>query len=182
MRHSSGRSLIPGKRVKLRKDVLRHVKIREWEFLEMEKEGVYVLTHPEKGYILEVSEADIDWSDFGETPGEKEELPFQERRKHRRISLKLPLEYMPPRRGTPFSGRTLEVSKTGLSVLLPIKLEAGDELGLKLLPGCSKEIEFSATVVHVDPLDGEEFRYGMRIVKISPPSGAIWGKLLSRKV
>ena len=54
-------SLKSGDPITLRKDALPHVKIRNWTFQKINKNGIILLNHKEKGYTLEVREEDIDW-------------------------------------------------------------------------------------------------------------------------
>lgn len=53
-------AIIPGAKVKLRKDALEYVGIREWEFCGINK-GMILLRHEEREYTLEVKPEEIDW-------------------------------------------------------------------------------------------------------------------------
>lgn len=56
--------LTPGEAIKLREDTLPYVRVRNWTFQEMEKNGVILLKYKPKGYVLEVTENDIDWEAY----------------------------------------------------------------------------------------------------------------------
>lgn len=52
----------PGKRLKLRDDVYRQIKEREWILNKIDSEGVHLL-HESRAYGLIVRMEDIDWSE-----------------------------------------------------------------------------------------------------------------------
>jgi hypothetical protein len=55
----------PGDPVKLRKDILPHIKVREWTFLGKSQDSIILITYKPKGRILKVvKEDDIDWDDY----------------------------------------------------------------------------------------------------------------------
>ncbi len=61
----SSKSPIPGDAVKLRKDVLPHVRVREWTVLGKENGRLILISYTPKGRALEVvKENDIDWEEY----------------------------------------------------------------------------------------------------------------------
>jgi hypothetical protein len=57
-------SIPPGNKVRLRDDVYQHVKIREWIFTGLEKDGTILLSYETHGYIWEAKVEDIDWEEY----------------------------------------------------------------------------------------------------------------------
>ncbi len=57
------KSLTKGDPIRLMKDALPLTKLRDWEFEEL-IEGKIFLFHPEKKYIVEFKESDIDWEHY----------------------------------------------------------------------------------------------------------------------
>lgn len=55
--------ITPGKRLRLRDNVYRQVKEREWILNKIDSDGVHLL-HESRAYGLIVKMEDIDWSDF----------------------------------------------------------------------------------------------------------------------
>lgn len=62
--HDHSKTITPGDPLRLRDGALPHVKIRNWEFQEINKNGVILVSHKSKGYTLEIREDDIDWDDY----------------------------------------------------------------------------------------------------------------------
>jgi hypothetical protein len=58
-------AIIPGEKVKLRRDMLEYVSIREWEFCGINK-GMILLKHEGGQYTLEVKPEEIDWKGEGQ--------------------------------------------------------------------------------------------------------------------
>ena len=57
------RLLQPGQRVRLREDAFKHVKTRDWNFAQIEKENEILLMHENGLYGLVVGISDIDWEE-----------------------------------------------------------------------------------------------------------------------
>ncbi len=58
-------SLTPGEELKLRENALKHVKTREWVFLERDdKDNSAVVTHKTGKFNMHVKEEDIDWEAY----------------------------------------------------------------------------------------------------------------------
>ncbi len=57
-------SIPPGEKVRLRDDVYRHLKIREWVFSGLEKDDTILLSYAIHGYIWEAKVNDIDWDEY----------------------------------------------------------------------------------------------------------------------
>jgi hypothetical protein len=57
-------SIPPGNKVRLQDDVYQHVKIREWIFTGLEKDGTILLSYETHGYIWEAKVEDIDWEEY----------------------------------------------------------------------------------------------------------------------
>jgi hypothetical protein len=55
--------ITPGKRLRLRDDVYRQIREREWILKKIDSEGVHLL-HESRAYGLIVRMEDIDWSEF----------------------------------------------------------------------------------------------------------------------
>jgi hypothetical protein len=101
-----------------------------------------------------------------------------ERRKNRRFSLDLPIEYCRVDSSGNRSGRALNASEGGLLAYLPERVEIGQYLRLRLFitPGLDLQtLEMVAQVAWVDmPLDQDredyrgDYRSGLKIVDISP--------------
>jgi hypothetical protein len=68
------KTITRGESLKLRDGALPHVKIRNWEFLEIDKNGIILLSHRGKGYTLEIKEDDIDWEDYQKNKEERGEV------------------------------------------------------------------------------------------------------------
>ena len=61
----ASRSPIPGDVVKLRKDVLPDVKVREWIVLGKDNGHIILINYRSKGHAVEVvKEDDIDWEGY----------------------------------------------------------------------------------------------------------------------
>ncbi len=61
----ASKSPIPGDAVRLRKDVLSHVRVREWTVLGKDNDRVILISYTPKGRALEVvKEDDIDWEEY----------------------------------------------------------------------------------------------------------------------
>ncbi len=59
------KSLTPGDELKLKEGVLKHVKTREWIFLEKEeKDDTAVVTHKSGKFYMHLKEEDIDWGQY----------------------------------------------------------------------------------------------------------------------
>jgi hypothetical protein len=61
----ASKSPIPGDAVKLRKDVLPDVKVREWIVLGKDNGHIILINYRPKGHAVEVvKEDDIDWEEY----------------------------------------------------------------------------------------------------------------------
>ena len=56
-------SIPPGKRLRLRRDVYRQLKEREWIFSKAVEDFIF-LNHPSENYGLVVGTEDIDWNEI----------------------------------------------------------------------------------------------------------------------
>ncbi len=63
MREIHQESLVIGESLSLRKDVLPQAKVREWLFVKIEGERIF-LEHKTMGYVWDTSVDDIDWEDY----------------------------------------------------------------------------------------------------------------------
>jgi hypothetical protein len=77
--HSILNHIPPGKRVRLREDVYKRVKQREWILDKIDSEGVHLL-HESKAYGLIVRAEDIDWSELEGEFVERNQPALSERR------------------------------------------------------------------------------------------------------
>lgn len=68
-------SIPPGKRLRLRNDVYRQIKQREWVLKKIDHEGVHLL-HESRAYGLIVKMEDIDWSEFEGKSGQRDRTLF----------------------------------------------------------------------------------------------------------
>jgi c-di-GMP-binding flagellar brake protein YcgR len=97
-----------------------------------------------------------------------------ERRKYRRFSVRLPIEYYRTDSPTDQSGQALDASEGGLQILFPEQMEIGQNLNLKLFFSSGSElntIETLAEVVWTNTQleEGEKhYRSGVRFINISP--------------
>jgi hypothetical protein len=101
-----------------------------------------------------------------------------ERRRHRRFSLDLPIEYSRVDSSVNGTGRAVNASEGGLLVYLPEQMEIGQSLRIKLFiaPDLDlRTLEMVAQVAWVDmPLEQDrgdyrgDYRSGLKIVDISP--------------
>ncbi len=155
------KSLAPGDLIRLRPEVLPHVKIRSWEFKCMEGNKI-LLYHKAKTYTLEVDKEEIDWEEYRRSKGEKRRCP--------RHSLKVPVKYFLADLKIGRPAFALDVSIDGISLDLPEKLGVGQTLRLNLLSPPRTPIEMTAQAVWINPppRKGDTYRSGMRIVKLSP--------------
>lgn len=61
----ASKSPIPGDLIKLRKDVLPNVRVREWIVLGKDNRRIILINYRPKGHALEVvKEDDIDWEEY----------------------------------------------------------------------------------------------------------------------
>ena len=97
-----------------------------------------------------------------------------ERRKHRRFTMRLPIEYYRAESSINQTGHALDASEGGLQILFPEQIGIGQNLKLKLFFSSDSElntIEMLVEVVWINTqLDEGEthYRSGVRIVNISP--------------
>ncbi len=58
-------SLHPGDELKLKEDVLKHVRTRAWVFLEQdEKDDTAVVSHKNGNFCMHVKAEEIDWDSY----------------------------------------------------------------------------------------------------------------------
>ena len=67
--------ITPGKRLRLRDDVYKQIKQREWILNRIDSEGVHLL-HESRAYGLIVRIEDVDWSDFHTKPSKGDRRSF----------------------------------------------------------------------------------------------------------
>ena len=97
-----------------------------------------------------------------------------ERRKYRRFSVRLPIEYYRVDSPTNQTAQTLDASEGGLQILFSEQMEIGQNLNLKLFFSSGSElntIEMLAEVVWMNTELSEgkkQYRSGVRFIKISP--------------
>lgn len=65
------KSIIPGEHVRLREDILRHVRPREWIFKRVEDDGTVLLVHESGGFGWNVKIDQIDWEAYQKQKNEK---------------------------------------------------------------------------------------------------------------
>jgi len=96
-----------------------------------------------------------------------------ERRRYRRFTMRLPIEYYRADSSTTQTGQALDASEGGLQILFPEQIEIGQNLKLKLFFSSDAElnaIEMLAEVVWMNTQmeQGEtHYRSGVRIVNIT---------------
>jgi c-di-GMP-binding flagellar brake protein YcgR len=96
-----------------------------------------------------------------------------ERRRYRRFTVKLPIEYY--RADSPMNqtGQTFDASEGGLQILFPERMEIGQALKLKLFFSSESQLNAIAMLVEVvwvnaDLAEGEKgYRSGVRFVDIA---------------
>ena len=96
-----------------------------------------------------------------------------ERRRYRRFTVKLPIEYY--RADSPMNqtGQTFDASEGGLQILFPERMEIGQALKLKLFFSSESQLNAIAMLVEVvwvnaDLAEGEKgYRSGVRFVEIA---------------
>ena len=96
-----------------------------------------------------------------------------ERRRYRRFTVKLPIEYY--RADSPMNqtGQTFDASEGGLQILFPDRMEIGQALKLKLFFSSESQLNAIAMLVEVvwvnaDLAEGEKgYRSGVRFVDIA---------------
>jgi c-di-GMP-binding flagellar brake protein YcgR len=97
-----------------------------------------------------------------------------ERRKYRRYSISLPIEYYRADSPVNQSGQTLDASEGGLQVLFPEQMDIGQQLKLKLFFSSEANlntIDMLVEVVWINTQlsEGEHhYRSGVRFINISP--------------
>jgi c-di-GMP-binding flagellar brake protein YcgR len=97
-----------------------------------------------------------------------------ERRRYRRFTIRLPIEYF--RADSPINqtGQALDASEGGLQILFPEQMEIGQNLKLKLFFSSDSElniIEMFIEVVWMNAQSDEgekQYRSGVRLISISP--------------
>jgi c-di-GMP-binding flagellar brake protein YcgR len=111
--------------------------------------------------------------------GEKEAKPrygiaIFERRRYRRFTIRLPIEYYRAHSPTNQTGQALDASEGGLQILFPEQMEIGQNLKLKLFFSSESKlnaIEMLVQVVWMNTQLGEgekHYRSGVRFINISP--------------
>lgn len=97
-----------------------------------------------------------------------------DRRRHRRFTVNLPIEYYRVDSPINQTGQALNASEGGLQILFPEKIEVGQNLKLSLFFSSDSEltiIQMVVEVVWVNTQLGEDekhFRSGVRVVDVSP--------------
>ncbi len=64
VRRSSLKYIVPGERLRLRDDFLRHVHPREWIFKRVERDGTILLLDESGGFGWSVKKDNIDWDAY----------------------------------------------------------------------------------------------------------------------
>lgn len=111
----------------------------------------------------------------------------EERRSHKRFNRDLEVEYSVRTRSHLKNGRTVNLSKGGLKLLLDEKLPKGAILGLKVrIPDNGWTIEAEAEVVWTNDADkkdpsGKRFFFsGIKFISIKEPAGMHLSEYLTR--
>ncbi len=97
-----------------------------------------------------------------------------ERRKYRRFTIRLPVEYYRADSAVSQTGQTLDTSEGGLQILFPEQMNIGQNLKLKLFFSAGPElnaIEMLAHVVWANSQLGEgesHYRAGVKFTNVSP--------------
>lgn len=95
----------------------------------------------------------------------------QERRKHPRFPIDLPIEYSRMEAPSPQTGRAVNVSEGGLLLSLPERVEIGQRLRIKLFPTPAPwdAMEMPGEVVWVESHGvKKQVRCGVRFFEVSP--------------
>ena len=102
----------------------------------------------------------------------------EERRSHKRFNKDLEVEYSVKKRPHLKNGRTVDLSKGGMKLLLDEKLPKGAIMGLKVyIPEKRRTIEVEAEVVWTNDADkkdpsGKRFFFsGLKFIAIKEPAG-----------
>jgi len=110
----------------------------------------------------------------------------EERRSHRRFDKDLEVEYGVRTRPHLNNGRTVDLSKAGMKLLLDEKLPKGAILGLKVrIPEKRQTIEVEAEVIWTSDADkkdstGKRFFFsGLKFISIKEPAGIHLSEYLS---
>jgi c-di-GMP-binding flagellar brake protein YcgR len=97
-----------------------------------------------------------------------------ERRRYRRFSIRLPIEYYRADSSINQNGQALDASEGGLQILFPEQMEIGQNLKVKLFFSSEfklNTIEMLVEVVWIETQLGEgekHYRSGVRFIDISP--------------
>jgi c-di-GMP-binding flagellar brake protein YcgR len=97
-----------------------------------------------------------------------------ERRRYRRFSIRLPIEYYQADPSINQNGQALDASEGGLQILFPEQMEIGQNLKVKLFFSSESKlntIEMLVEVVWIETQLGEgekHYRSGVRFINISP--------------
>ena len=97
-----------------------------------------------------------------------------ERRRYRRFSVRLPIEYYRVDSPINQTGQALDASEGGLQILFPEQMEIGQNLNLKLFFSSGSELNTIGTLAEVvwintQLVEGEKhYRSGVRFINISP--------------
>jgi c-di-GMP-binding flagellar brake protein YcgR len=97
-----------------------------------------------------------------------------ERRRYRRFSIRLPIEYYRADSSINQNGQALDASEGGLQILFPEQMEIGQNLKMKLFFSSESKlntIDMLVEVVWINTQLGEgekNYRSGVRFINISP--------------
>ena len=107
----------------------------------------------------------------------KEYWDGEERRSHKRFNKNLEMEYNVEKKPRLKNGRTVDLSKRGMKLLLDEKLPKGAILGLKMyIPEKRQTIEVEAEVVWTNDADNKDiygkrsFFSGLKFITIKEPA------------
>lgn len=109
-----------------------------------------------------------------------------ERRRHTRFERSLEVEYSVEKKPRLKNGNTLNISKSGMKLLLDEKLPEGAIINLKLhIPEKKKTVEIEAEIVWTKDAEGKDpsgkrfFHSGIKFINIKEPSDMHFSEYIS---
>ena len=110
----------------------------------------------------------------------------EERREHSRFEEDLEVEYRVEKKPRPYKGRTANISKGGMKLLMDEKLSIGTVLDLKIyIPKKKGTVEVGAQVVWTKDVDEKDpsgkrlFHSGIKFIGIKEPSDTYFSEYIS---
>lgn len=110
-------------------------------------------------------------------------MSFEEKRAYRRFNITLPAEYrFPAFQNTPTQSSTLDISASGLRLLLKDKPLMADEVHIALDLPEGKRIKLAATIVWSKAAEDGKYEVGVRIANTKSEDGKAFMDFYSQQL